>query len=93
MDVSNVSPKRIEYPKDTEQAPKDVGETYDYVVRKGPISYDGIMDSRPPYTPDEVYRHLEWLVKNDYLVKESGSLEEHGTTSDVYSVHEKRVED
>lgn len=85
--------QNVEYPPDSNNLPHDAGETFDLVVRKGPISLRGLMDQIYSYSEDEVYGHLSALVDRDYLTRRKGDLEEDGTTATLYEVHEKRVQE
>lgn len=83
---------RVQYPS-RGKGPKDVGETFDLVIRNGPISLKGLMDQTHSYSEDEVYGHLEWLVTHEFVTRREGDLEQDGTSRDVYEVNEKRIKD
>ena len=85
------STQEVEYSSRGGDLPYDAGETFDLVVRKGPISLDGLMDQIHSYSQDEVFGHLDALVDADYLTRREGDLHEDGTTADVYEVHESRI--
>jgi len=76
----------VEYPEHPNNLPKDAGETFDMVVRKGPISLDGLMDQIYSYSQDEVFTHLRELKRAGYVDRVEGDIEEHGTTRDVWYV-------
>jgi DNA-binding transcriptional ArsR family regulator len=84
-------PKDVEYPPDRNHHPRDAGETFDLVVRKGPISLDGLMDQIYSYSQSEVAAHLAALLDDDYIRRREGDIDRDGTTRDLYFVHEKRV--
>jgi hypothetical protein len=99
MTQQNLNPKHVQYPTADdirpslkERMPKDAGETFDMVVRKGPISLKGIMDQTAIYSESEVFEHLSWLEDNSFLVSQEGDIEKHGTTRRVYSVAEERIQ-
>lgn len=93
MPSESLHPKDVEYPHERNNLPRDAGETFDLVVRKGPISLHGLMDQIHSYSQDEVYSHLSALVRQEYLTHRDGDIDEDGTTRTVYEVHEKRVGD
>lgn len=70
-----------------------MAETFDLVVRKGPISHKKLMDQIHAYSHDNVFSHLEWLERHEYVERREGDLEKDGTTRDLYEVHPKRVKD
>jgi hypothetical protein len=83
---------RVEYPS-RGKGPHDVGETFDMVVRKGPISMRQMMDQIFAYSHDDVVGHLEWLETHEFVTRREGDLDEDGTTEDLYEVHEKRIKE
>jgi len=76
----------VEYPERHNDLPRDAGETFDLVVRKGPISLNGIMDQQAVYSENDTFTHLQALEDADYIDSVEGDLEEHGTTRTVYYV-------
>lgn len=72
----------VEYPNYSD----DAGETFDLVVRKGPISLRGIMNQVSAYSEDAVYSHLKKLESDGFVDSVDGDIEEHGTTATVYYV-------
>jgi hypothetical protein len=82
-----------EYPGTGGELPSDAGETFDLVVRKGPISYDGLMDQIHAYSGDKVFGHLSALEEYDYVTRREGDIHEDGTTRDLYEVHPSRIND
>lgn len=72
----------VEYPEYTD----DAGEVFDLVVRKGPISLDGIMDQTPMYSRNQVYDWLQRLKNDGFVDSVEGDLHEHGTTATVWYV-------
>jgi len=75
-----------EYPPDVNDMPRDAGEVFDMVVRKGPISLDGIMDQIHSMSQDAVYTRLDALRSNGYVDDVRGDIHEHGTTRRVWYV-------
>jgi len=58
--------RKLRYPRG---APGDYGEVFDYVARKGPISYDEICSNTPFMSPDEIFDALEWCLQTGHLEK------------------------
>lgn len=69
-------------------APRDTGEVFDTVVRKGPLSLDAMMNQIHFMSQDDVFSALQALKKKGYVDRVEGDLEEHGTTRDVWFVPE-----
>ena len=88
----NPHPKRVQYPP-SDKAPKEAGETFDLVLRKGPISLRGLMKQIHSVSRDGVFGHLECLETHGFIQSEDGDLEQHGTTDTVYKVDPSVVED
>lgn len=86
-DVTEVEyPNREDLPRN---APRDAGEVFDIVVRKGPISHDRMMrDQISAMSGDEVFESLLALEDAGYVDSVEGDLEVHGTTQDVWYVPE-----
>lgn len=84
-DVTEVSyPGRTDLPS---SAPRDAGEVFDIVVRKGPISHNDMMRNQIySMSSDEVARSLLALQEEGYVDNVDGDLEEHGTTREVWYV-------
>lgn len=82
-DVTDVAyPERGDLPR---SAPKDAGEVFDIVVRKGPISHDKMMrDQIYSMSSDEVFESLQALEDAGFVEREDGDIEEHGTTREVW---------
>jgi hypothetical protein len=74
----------VEHP----DAPGDYGEIFDYVLRKGPISHDGICNDIHSMAPDAIHDALTWCEENDHIESVEGDIHEHGTTRRVYYVPE-----
>lgn len=83
---------RVEYPS-RGKGPRDVGETFDMVVREAPISMRQMMDQIHAYSHDDVAGHLEWMETHEFVTRREGDLEQDGTTGDLYEVHEKRIKE
>lgn len=103
MTTENPHPKRVSYPPTTE-APRGAGETFDLVVRKGPITLDEMMEQNYSFSRDRMSEHLHWLETHQFVNSEYGDMEEHGTTKTdyidvhgttraVFTVHPSRVSD
>lgn len=73
-------------PADVEYPDGDEGEVFDLVVRKAPISFDGLMDQIATFSADEVYEHLETLRDAGYVDRREGDLGKDGTTRDLWYV-------
>lgn len=73
--------QEVEYPEDT-----DEGEVFDLVVRKGPISFDALMDQIWTYSRDETFEYLTALKRKGYVERREGDLEEDGTSRDLWYV-------
>jgi len=83
-DVTAVSnPTRDDLPTGT---PRDAGEVFDYLVRKGPMSFKEAADNTPFMSRDDVYSSLTALKDAGYIDSVEGDIEEHGTTRDVWFV-------
>lgn len=75
----------IEYEIAREVGPKDSGEIYDYVVRRGPISYDEICRNTGWISPDDIFSCLDALRTANLVEKIQGDLDEHGTTAELWA--------
>jgi len=76
----------VEYPPDMNNMPRDSGEVFDMVVRKGPISLKGLMDQIHSMSQDAVFTRLSALRDNGYVDSADGDIEVHGTTRRVWYV-------
>ena len=81
---------KVQYPDRDElasNAPRDAGEVFDIVVRKGPISHNKMMrDQIYSMSSDEVYTSLQALRDAGFVNSVEGDIEEHGTTRPVWYV-------
>jgi len=77
---SDVDRSELEYPDG------DRAEVFDLVVRKGPISYDGLMDQINTMSADKVFTHLDSLREDGYVDSREGDIHEDGTTRDLWYV-------
>lgn len=84
-DVTEVEyPDRDDLPNNT---PRDAGEVFDIVVRKGPITHNDMMRNQiHSMSSDEVFMCLQGLEDAGFVDRVSGDIEEHGTTRDVWFV-------
>jgi len=80
----------VEYPERSElpsNVPRDVGEVFDIVVRKGPISHDKMMQNQIySMASDDVYRALKGLQEAGFVDNFDGDIHEHGTTRKLWYV-------
>jgi len=83
-DVTEVSnPTRDDLPT---EAPKHSGEVFDYLVRKGPMTFKEVADNTPFMSRNDVYSSLTALKETGYVERTEGNLKELGTTRDVWFV-------
>lgn len=78
--TGDIDHTELEYPDG------DRAEVFDLVARKGPISYDGLMDQIHAMTGDDVFGHLQSLREDGYIGRREGDLSEDGTTRDLWYV-------
>jgi Fe2+ or Zn2+ uptake regulation protein len=65
----------------------DRGEVFDLVERKGPISFEKLMQNHiSSYSRDGVYSALLYLEEQGNIERIDGTLDEHGTTRELWDV-------
>jgi len=67
--VEHVSDKQqVQYPT-SGKGPKDVGEIFDYILRKGPVREGVVRDNCSFLSPDEVFGCIDWLKTHGYVAE------------------------
>lgn len=66
-------------------------EILDLVQRKGPVTFDDLMDHISVYSQDDVYISLVYLEEQGYVEEIDGSLDEHGTTQSLWNDTDKEL--
>jgi hypothetical protein len=64
----------VQYPT-SGKGPKDVGEIFDYILRKGPVRLRTVQDKCNFMSSSEVFGCVDWLETHGYVAKnENGEL-------------------
>lgn len=60
--------KAVQYPT-SGKGPKDVGEIFDYILRKGPVREGVVQDKCHFMSADDVFGCIDWLKTHGYVAE------------------------
>jgi hypothetical protein len=58
----------VQYPE-SENGPKDVGEIFDYIQRKGPVREGTVKEKCHWMSADDVFDCIDWLRENGFVAE------------------------